>query len=146
MKNYYVLNLGEVLLFVIFFFVSSKQIYNICVKKYEENRNLDDDLKKLYESILKKLVSINLKIVKQNKEKIMKFFLKGFLEFDLKNFDMNENIEKNLLLVEFNYNLIEEQYKVLNSIIFVFDEGGYRNIFLFGVIGSGKIEVYIRVI
>ena len=146
MKNYYALNLGEALSLVIPPFVSSKQIYNICAKKHEENRNLDDDLKKLYESILKKPVSINSKIAKENKEKIVKLFFEGLLEFDLKNFDTNENTEKNLPLVEPNYNLTEEQHKALNSIISAFDEGGYRNILLFGVTGSGKTEVYIRAI
>ncbi|ADQ46508.1 primosomal protein N' [Caldicellulosiruptor kronotskyensis 2002] len=144
MKNYYALNLGEALSLVIPPFVSSKQIYNICAKKHEENRNLDDDLKKLYESILKKPVSVNSKLVKENKEKITKLFLEGLLEFDLKNFDTRENAEKNLPRVEPEFNLTDEQHKALNSIISAFDEGGYKNILLFGVTGSGKTEVYIR--
>ncbi|ACM60139.1 replication restart DNA helicase PriA [Caldicellulosiruptor bescii] len=146
MKNYYALNLGEALSLVIPPFVSSKQIYNICAKKCEENKNLDDDLKELYESILKKPVSINSKLVKENKEKIVKLFLEGLLEFDLKNFDTRENTEKNLPRVEPEFNLTEEQNKALNNIISAFDEGGYRNILLFGVTGSGKTEVYIRAI
>jgi len=111
MKNYYALNLGEALSLVIPPFVSSKQIYNICAKKHEENRDLDDDLKKLYESILKKPVSVNSKLVKENKEKIIKLFLKGLLEFDLKNFDIKEDSEKKLPLVEPDYNLTEDSTK-----------------------------------
>ncbi|BCS81512.1 replication restart helicase PriA [Anaerocellum diazotrophicum] len=144
MKNYYALNLGEALSLVIPPFVSNKQIYNVCAKNNGGYKNLDDDLRKLYESILKKPVSVNSKLVKENKEKIVKLFLEGFLEYDLRNFNIKENTGKNLLLVEPELNLTDEQHKAVNSIISAFDEGGYRNILLFGVTGSGKTEVYIR--
>lgn len=142
-RNYYAIKLGQALSLIIPPFVSNKEIYLICAQQTTGDLVLKDELKEIYNKILKKPVSANAKFVKENKDKVMELFLEGLLRFELK-FLKNYKEEKVDTLVEPQYSLTEEQSKALGLITSVFDKKIYKNILLFGVTGSGKTEVYIQ--
>ncbi|WP_237738171.1 replication restart helicase PriA [Caldicellulosiruptor sp. F32] len=141
-KNYYAIKLGQALGLIVPPFVSNNEIYMICAQQTSD-LTLENELKEIYNRILKRPVSANSRFAKENKDKIMNLFLKGLLKFELKLLK-SSNEEKKDTLVEPQYSLTEDQKKALELITSTFDKGIYKNILLFGVTGSGKTEVYIQ--
>jgi len=141
-KSYYAIKLGQALGLIVPPFVSNNEIYMICAQQVS-NLTLENELEEIYNKILKRPVSVNSRLVKENKDKITDLFLKGLLRFDLKLFK-SSNEEKRGTLIEPQYSLTEEQKKALELITSTFDKRIYKNILLFGVTGSGKTEVYIQ--
>mgnify|MGYP000739547022 CR=1 FL=1 len=141
-KSYYAIKLGQALGLIVPPFVSNNEIYMICAQQVS-NLTLENELEEIYNKILKRPVSVNSRLVKENKDKITDLFLKGLLRFDLKLFK-SSNEEKRGTLIEPQYSLTEKQKKALELITSTFDKRIYKNILLFGVTGSGKTEVYIQ--
>jgi len=72
-KNYYATKLGQALGLIIPPFVSNNEIYIICAQQTSD-LTLEDELKEIYNRILKRPVSANSKLAKENEDKIEAYF------------------------------------------------------------------------